>query len=182
MYAPEFQADCFCPDCEHFADCWRHLRPAMAIAEVCGGPLAPRLKGTVLFKEVPGGVEVCVDVTGLPSFRPAECNKPQIGPHGFHIHECGKCQVGDPKNPFMSAGGHWNPTNQPHGNHAGDFPVLFSNCGRSCMTFFTDKFCLANIIGKSIIIHQGPDDYRSQPAGDSGKRLACGVIQPLEDC
>ncbi len=66
----------------------------------------------------------------------------------------------------------------PHGNHAGDFPVLFSNDGYAEMTFFTNRFKPWEVIGKSVIIHQNPDDYRSQPSGNSGKRLACGVIQP----
>ena len=80
--------------------------------------------------------------------------------------------------PFTSAGGHWNPDNQPHGNHAGDFPVLFSNDGYAEMQFFTNRFKPKDVIGKAIIIHQNPDDYRSQPSGNAGKRLACGIIQP----
>ncbi|MGI6226272.1 MAG: superoxide dismutase family protein, partial [Peptococcales bacterium] len=102
-----------------------------------------------------------------------------VGPHGFHIHENGSCVIGNPDEPFQGAGGHWNPFNQPHGNHAGDFPVLFSNNGYTYMTFFTNKFRVREIIGKAIIIHQNPDDYRTQPAGGAGKRLACGVIQPF---
>lgn len=152
-----------------------HVR--MAVAHIAGGSLAPDLRGTVTFTQVRGGTEVAVEVNGLPSYRPAMDGKPQIGPHGFHIHQNGTCTVGDPSNPFQSAGGHWNPTNQPHGNHAGDFPVLFSNNGYSKMTFFTDKFNVAQIIGKSVIIHEGPDDYKTQPSGASGKRLACGVIK-----
>lgn len=154
--------------------------PARAIAEIRGGPLAPRLCGVVEFRDVPGGTEVSAVVTGLPRYRPADGDRPQIGPHGFHIHEGGSCQVGDPANPFQAAGDHWNPDNQPHGNHAGDFPVLFSNHGFACMTFFTDRFSVCDIIGKTVIIHQSPDDYRTQPAGAAGKRLACGVIRPLD--
>lgn len=67
--------------------------------------------------------------------------------------------------------------NQPHGNHAGDFPVLFSNNGYSRMIFFTDKFEAEEVIGKSVIIHENPNDYRSQPSGNAGKRIACGVIE-----
>lgn len=70
-------------------------------------------------------------------------------------------------------------TGQPHGNHAGDFPVLFSNNGSSRMSFFTSKFKVADIIGRSVIIHESPDDYRTQPAGNSGRKLACGVIRRL---
>ncbi|MDQ0177416.1 Cu-Zn family superoxide dismutase [Bacillus chungangensis] len=148
-----------------------------AYARVKGGPLAPGLKGYVVFTEVPNGTEVYVEVTGLPAYEPAKGKRPPIGPHGFHVHEHGNCEVGDKNNPFQAAGEHWNPTKQPHGNHAGDFPVLFSNDGYARMSFFTNKFKVKDVIGKAIIIHQFPDDYRTQPAGDAGKRLACGVIK-----
>jgi superoxide dismutase, Cu-Zn family len=69
--------------------------------------------------------------------------------------------------------------NQPHGNHVGDFPVLFSNYGYAYMCFFTDKFKVADIIGKLVVIHENSDDYRTQPAGNSGKKLACGVIRSI---
>ena len=149
----------------------------MAIANIKGGPLAAGLKGTVLFTNVPGGVWVCVHVSGLPEYRAAKDGGQPAGPHGFHIHENGSCEVGDPGEPFKAAGGHWNPTNQPHGNHAGDFPVLFSNKGMARMCFFTDKFKTQDIIGKAVIIHESPDDYRTQPAGNAGRRLGCGVIR-----
>ena len=149
----------------------------VAIAHMKGGPLRPQITGVVSFFDVPGGSWVCADVDGLPPYRPGTKGEDPIGPHGFHIHEVGNCQVGDPKDPFQAAGEHWNPTKQPHGNHAGDFPVLFSNQGHARMCFFTDKFKPSQAIGKSVIIHLNPDDFRTQPAGDSGKRLACGVIE-----
>lgn len=148
-----------------------------AIARIQGGPLRPQIRGRVLFYNVPGGTWVWAEVYGLPPYRPAIGAQNPIGPHGFHIHEFGNCEVGDPLNPFQAAGGHWNPTNQPHGNHAGDFPVLFSNRGYANMAFFTDRFKPEDVVGKSVIIHESPDDYRSQPAGNSGRRLACGVIR-----
>lgn len=148
-----------------------------AAARIKGGSLAPGINGIVTFRQVPGGTMVCINVTGLPPYRPGTENKPPIGPHGFHIHENGSCEEGDPGNPFTGAGGHWNPTNQPHGNHAGDFPVIFSNNGMAQMCFFTNKFSVSDVIGKAVIIHESPDDYRSQPAGDAGRRLACGIIQ-----
>ena len=151
--------------------------PTQSYAEIYGGPLAPNLQGYVVFTDVPYGTEVYVEVSGLPAYEPASGNRQPIGPFGFHVHDKGACIVGDPNDPFQSAGSHWNPTNQPHGNHAGDFPVLFSNDGYARMNFFTNKFQAADVIGKTIIIHQNPDDYRSQPAGNSGKRLACGIIQ-----
>lgn len=153
----------------------------IAVAVMKGGPLAPEIYGTVWFSDKMGGTEVCVNIIGLPPYQSATGEQPPIGPHGFHIHQNGNCTVGDPTNPFIAAGEHWNPANQPHGNHAGDFPVLFSNNGRASMCFFTDKFKVVDILGKSVIIHQSPDDYRTQPAGASGKRLACGIIQ-LHSC
>lgn len=157
----------------------RLRQPRLAEARIKGGPLAPRLRGVVRFTEVPGGTWVTVNVNGLPTYRPARGEKDPIGPHGFHIHTKGDCSVGNPEKPFEAAGGHWNPTNQPHGNHAGDFPVLFSNRGRAVMAFFTDRFTVADVIGKAIMIHESPDDYRTQPAGDAGRRLACGAIRAI---
>ncbi|MBG9941426.1 superoxide dismutase family protein [Brevibacillus formosus] len=151
-------------------------RKGQSFAEIQGGPLAPNLHGYVVFTDVPYGTEVFVEVSGLPAFQPATGNQPQIGPFGFHLHEHGVCTVGNPEDPFTAAGSHWNPTQQPHGNHVGDFPVLFSNDGYARMTFFTNKISAADVVGRSLIIHQSPDDFRSQPAGNSGKRLACGLI------
>ncbi len=150
---------------------------ARVVAHIQGGPLAPDINGIAWFRDVCGmGTQVCIEVTGLPPYRPASNGNAPIGPLGFHIHECGNCDIGDPQDPFQQAGGHWNPTHQPHGNHAGDFPVLFSNNGYAHMCFYTNKFRPRDVVGKSIIIHQNPDDYRTQPSGNSGKRLACGVI------
>ncbi|MFJ9501317.1 superoxide dismutase family protein [Brevibacillus centrosporus] len=151
--------------------------PTKAIAEIQGGPLAPNLHGYIAFLDVPYGTEVFVEVSGLPAYRPASGDHPPIGPFGFHLHDNSSCAVGDPQDPFQSAGSHWNPTDQPHGNHAGDFPPLFSNDGYARMSFFTNKFRVADVIGRTVIIHQNPDDFRTQPAGNSGKRLACGLIQ-----
>lgn len=150
-----------------------------AIAYVSGGPIAPDIQGMVVFTGVPGGADVYAEIYGLPDYKPAQGENPQVGPFGFHLHENGTCDVGNASDPFTAAGGHWNPANQPHGNHAGDFPVLFSNNGYAKMSFFTDKFNIPQIMGKSVIIHESPDDYRTQPSGASGRRLACGVINPL---
>ena len=149
----------------------------MATAYIQGGKLAPTLKGYIIFKDVSIGTEVYVYVTGLPDYKPAQEGNAPIGPHGFHIHEFGNCTMDSHENSFKNAGGHWNPNNQPHGNHAGDLPVLFSNNGTSIMSFFTNKFNVNDILGKAVIIHESPDDYRSQPSGNAGRRLACGVIK-----
>lgn len=152
------------------------LRRPAAIARIKGGPLRPQITGDASFFDVPGGTWVCTEVDGLPPYQPPTNGDP-IGPHGYHIHEFGTCVVSDPEDPFQAAGEHWDPDNQPHGNHAGDFPVLFSNDGYAKMCFFTNRFKPHEVVGRSVIIHKNPDDYRTQPAGDAGKRLACGVIQ-----
>ncbi len=151
--------------------------PKCAIAYINGGPLAPRICGFVMFRDAPGGTDVIANISGLPPYKPAKKGGQPIGPHGFHIHENGVCEIGDSNDPFQSAGGHYNPDNQPHGNHAGDLPVLFSNNGVAYMKFFTNRFKVKDVIGKAVIIHENPDDYQSQPSGNSGRRLACGVIE-----
>ena len=145
-------------------------------ANVMGSSYAPDLCGNVFFYCVAGGTKVCAEFWGLPLYEPATDNSQPIGPFGFHIHEYGVCDITDPNSPYESAGGHYNPTNQPHGNHAGDFPVVFSNNGYAKICFFTDKFKPEDIIGKSVLLHENPDDFKSQPSGNSGKRMACGVI------
>lgn len=87
-----------------------------AYARIRGGNLYPNIHGVVFFDDVEGGTEVSVEVWGLPLYKPAEGNNQPIGPLGFHIHENGICEVTNPENPFESAGGHYNPTNQPHGS------------------------------------------------------------------
>ena len=104
--------------------------------------------------------------------------------HGFHIHEAGDCSSGD----GMSAKGHFNPLGKPHGNpssaerHAGDLPSLKADKGgRAKLDVTVDNITLrpgpTSIIGRGVIIHADPDDYRTQPTGNAGARLACGVIK-----
>lgn len=158
----------------------RNLNCNLAMASIKGGNLYPNIYGSVYFEEVTGGTEVTAKIWGLPLYRPATPNSQPIGPFGFHLHQFGICEITDPNNPFASAGEHYNPTNQPHGNHVGDFPVLFSYDGYAMMKFFTNKFRPRDVIGRSVLIHENPDDYRSQPSGNSGKRIACGVICSVE--
>lgn len=153
----------------------------IGIADIKGGPLRPQMNGMVWIRDVAGGSWVYADIEGLPSYQAGSKDKNPIGPFGFHIHQYGNCSLGEKGSYFEDAGGHWNPTDQPHGNHAGDFPVLFSNDGRAIMYFFTNRFKVKDVIGKSIIVHESPDDYRTQPSGDSGRRLACGVIKAYVD-
>lgn len=105
--------------------------------------------------------------------------------HGFHIHEKGDCSSPD----ATSAGGHFNPSNAPHGKHghatqhAGDLPSLRSNAnGMAIIQYETSQISLGgsggnNIAGLALVVHANPDDYQSQPAGNAGARVACGVIQ-----
>jgi len=148
-----------------------------AQAEITGGPLAPNVRGTVSFYEVQGGSLVVAEVYNLPKMTAPEGNSPPVGPFGFHIHEGTSCEIGTSTDPFQKAGGHFNPTNMPHPLHAGDMPVLFANDnGYAYLAFFTDRFTPKEVVERTVIIHQNPDDFRSQPAGNAGKRLACGVI------
>ena len=146
-----------------------------AIARMTGSLEYPDIHGTVKFLEVSDGTWVEAEIFGLPDFSEKTENSPQTGPFAFHIHENGTCGALAGDNPFMAAGGHWNPDDQPHGNHAGDFPILLSNGGTAKMLFFTDRFTPDEVIGKSVVIHLSPDDYTTQPAM-GGKRIACGQI------
>ncbi len=109
------------------------------------------------------------------------------GQHGIHIHEKGDCSAPD----AMSAGGHYNPTGEPHGapgsakHHGGDLGNLTADANGDAtlsVTLDTSRFGMSKlasntIAGKSLVIHADPDDLASQPAGNSGKRVACGVIR-----
>ncbi len=103
--------------------------------------------------------------------------------HGFHVHEKGDCSSGD----GMSAGGHFNPGGQPHGNHsgmaqhAGDLPSLKADAGGVAKFSFESKSIsvgsgASDIVGRGLIVHRDPDDYTTQPTGNSGPRRACAVI------
>ncbi len=108
------------------------------------------------------------------------------GTHAIHIHENADCSAPDGK----SAGGHWNPTFEPHGKwgdaggyHKGDIGNFEADAdGNGTVTMTTDQWCIGcddekkNILGKSIIVHQGTDDFTSQPSGDAGARVSCGGI------
>jgi len=130
-------------------------------------------QGTVTFREVPGGVEVTASFQGLSP-----------GDHGFHVHEHGDCSAPD----ASSAGGHYNPTGDPHGSpdapphHAGDFGNVTAGAdGTATKTLVMEGVTLAegptSLAGKGVIVHEKADDLVSQPTGDAGGRLACGVIQ-----
>lgn len=95
---------------------------------------------------------------------------------GFHIHNGTSC-TGNINDEFADAGTHYNPTNCSHPYHAGDLPPLLENNGKAYMTVLINKFKIKDIIGKVVIIHDSPDDFTTQPSGNSGKKIACGKIE-----
>ena len=132
--------------------------------------------GTVEFTNTPNGVLLNADLTGLPP-----------GEHGFHIHENGTCEPD-----FGAAGGHYNPGGAEHGfqveggPHGGDMPnIHVPESGELTIEVFNDRVSMeegaeATLFddnGSAVIIHANPDDYESQPSGDAGDRIACGVIE-----
>lgn len=150
---------------------------ASAYAMLKGSGLVPKLRAEVYFYAVNNGTLVVIEAHGLPDFSPATDTAPQVGPFGFHIHEGSQCEPKSGSDAFSKAGNHYNPNSVNHPDHAGDLPVLFSNNGYSFMAVYTDKFTPSEVIGKTAVIHQSPDDFRSQPAGNSGVKIACGVIE-----
>ena len=141
-----------------------------ARAIVKGNAAHPNLSGYVDFYRHKDGVVLLTELWGLP-YDATPCANNIFA---MHIHATGDC-AGDMS--FSSAGGHYNPGNCPHPAHAGDLPPLFSNHGYAWQGFFTDRFTVPEIIGRAIIIHGQRDDFTTQPAGDAGQRIGCGVIE-----
>ena len=132
--------------------------------------------GSVTLTQTPSGVLLALTVKGLPA-----------GEHAFHVHAVGKCEP-----PFTSAGGHFNPGNKKHGMmapdgaHAGDMPNLHIPASgelavevlNSAITLEKDKQnSVFDADGSAVVIHAGKDDYKTDPTGDAGGRIACGVVQ-----
>ena len=127
--------------------------------------------GTVTFTKVDTGIQIVADIEGLSP-----------GKHGFHIHEYGDCSAPD----ATSAGGHFNPDNTKHGapddmtRHVGDLGNLDADEAGSAHYERIDSFISFSgphsIIGLAVVIHAGEDDFTSQPTGNAGPRVACGVI------
>lgn len=154
------------------------VRDANASAGTASATLAATegnsVGGTLQFAAVDGGVRVTGQVTGLPG----------AGEHGFHVHEKGDCSDPD----ASSAGGHFNPASTAHGrvgqgeHHAGDSDNITAN-GEGVATVDTllqgvslGDGADTDIVGKGVIVHADADDYTTQPTGNAGGRLACGVI------
>lgn len=135
------------------------------------------VSGNVVFKETDGKVSMTAIISGLTA-----------GQHAIHIHASADCSSADGK----SAGGHWNPTAQPHGKwgnatgyHKGDIGNFTADeNGNGTISFSTDEWCIGcgdetkDILGKAVIVHAGEDDLTSQPSGAAGARVSCaGIIQ-----
>ena len=135
-----------------------------AVAYLRGNKELPVLRGTVRFIQQRGGVLVVADVSGLPK---------KDGFFGFHIHAGSSCTGVD----FSETMGHFNPLGAAHPNHAGDLPPLLGCNGKAYMQVFTDRFSIQDILGRTVVIHSDPDDFKSQPAGNSGTKIACGEIR-----
>lgn len=140
-----------------------------AIAAIHGAPSNPLLYGTAIFHSTStNGIIIQVEVFHLPDQQLPNTS----GFFGMHIHEYGNCTP-----PFDQTGDHYNPFGQEHPNHAGDLPPLLSNNGYAWMAFFDSRFSIAEILGRSLIIHGGKDDFTTQPSGHSGEKIGCGVIK-----
>lgn len=143
-----------------------------AKAHIKGGRKYPKIDGIVTFKETKNGVLVTAKINGLP-----QSNNNCTGKFfGFHIHEGTSCG-GNLSDEFLNSKSHLNPTNCPHPFHVGDLPPLIENNGYAYMNVLINKFKLKDIIGKVVIIHDSPDDFTTQPSGNSGTKIACGQIK-----
>lgn len=143
-----------------------------AKAVVTGSPSYRNIKGLFTFTQTNNGVIVTAKVYGLPTSN-LKCNNRIFA---VHIHEGTSCS-GTMDNPFANAMTHYNPNNCKHPHHAGDLEPLFENGGYAYYKFLTNRFTVKEIIGKTLIIHENPDDFTTQPSGNSGKKIACGVIK-----
>ena len=149
-------------------DFWlQHLGRPRAAARLQGSGAYPGLGGAVYFYPMASGLMVAADVYGLPG---------ESSFFAFHIHSGGRCS-GNPEDAFADAMTHYNPQDCAHPEHAGDLPPLFGCGGYAFQAFLTDRFTVKEIIGKTVIIHLNPDDFTSQPSGNSGKKIACGLIE-----
>jgi Cu-Zn family superoxide dismutase len=143
----------------------------VAYAIIKGSKKHPDLKGRAAFYDTYGGTVVVVSVCGLPKGD----DQNSRGFHGFHIHEGGSC-TGNEQKEFADAKGHYNPSDTPHPQHAGDLPPLLGGGETAWMAVYTNRFYPEEVIGRTVIIHENADDFHSQPSGDAGEMIACGEI------
>lgn len=145
---------------------------AQAFADITGGEDRPEISGIVRFFQTNKGVIVQAEVCGLPKDGPAACQQRIFG---FHIHKGTDC--GGAGEPFADAMSHYDLNDCEHPHHAGDLPPLFGNDGLALSAFLTNRFSVEEVIGRVVIIHDRPDDFTTVPSGNSGTKIACGVIQ-----
>lgn len=145
-----------------------------AVAHLHGSMEQPEIKGIAQFYPVPQGTLILTEVMGLPHGKEA-CDR-RI--YAVHIHEGTQC-TGNAKDPFANAMTHYNPQECEHPYHAGDMPPLFENDGYALTVFVTNRFKVDEVLGKTVIVHDKQDDFTTQPAGNSGKKIACGIIEPI---
>lgn len=143
-----------------------------AIAHICGNTAHPELNGVVRFYQMQRGVVVEAEIYGLPHDR-APCASNIFA---LHIHEKGSC-TGNMQDAFADVGAHFNPAGCPHPAHAGDLPPMFGNRGYAWSAAYTERFRVSDVLGRSVIVHAGPDDFTTQPAGNAGKKIGCGIIR-----
>ncbi len=146
-------------------------QPPAACAEIHGTISYPALFGLANFYNISSGVLLFIRVKGLP-FDAQAC-----GPSFFamHIHEGVSC-TGTSANPFADMGGHYNPNNCAHPEHAGDLPPLIGNRSDALMIVLVGSFVIEEVLGRTLAIHIRPDDFTTQPGGNAGVSIACGVI------
>lgn len=136
-----------------------------AIAHLRGGRDYPEIQGVVRFYQRADGVLVEVRVRGLP--------RTETGFFAFHIHAGGSC-AGEG---FPESGSHFDPGHALHPNHAGDLPPMLGDFGRAYLQVLTGRFLVGEVLGKTVILHAQPDDFHTQPSGNAGTKIACGVIR-----
>lgn len=140
-----------------------------AMAWVTGNDANPQLSGLVKFYDTPyGGVLVEAEIFGLPNVENAD----STDFYAMHIHEYGDCSGS-----FEHTGSHYNPSGRPHPGHAGDMIPLLGNAGYAWTSFYDKRFSIQDVIGKSVVIHAGADDFTTQPSGGSGTKIGCGEIR-----
>lgn len=145
-----------------------------ASANIKGSNDFTKLSGIVNFYPLHDKTLVTAEIEGLPSIS-GECEN---AIYGFHIHDGNSC-TGNEEDPFADAKSHYNRFNCTHPSHSGDLPPLFGTPNNSWMAFLTNRFTIEDIIDKTIIIHSKPDDFHTNPSGNSGSKIACGVIKRI---
>ena len=141
-------------------------------AFIHGSGSYPEIKGSVYFYPMWDGTLVVAEIEELPQTE-VSCQNAILG---FHIHAGNRCLPSD-SDPFGKTGLHYNPGNCEHPNHAGDMPPLFVNHGKALLIFYTDRFYPDEIVGHTVVVHNMPDDFHSQPSGNAGEKIACGEIK-----